>query len=383
MSLFLRALNGEDTATAPVWVMRQAGRHLPEYRALKEKYSFWQLARTPELAAEVTMQPVRRYGMDAAILFSDIMTPLPAMGLAIDFNPGPVFEKPIRDPRQVETLRVPHQSEIAPFVADALRMIRRESPVPVIGFAGAPLTLATYIVQGGGSKDYAEFRAFLRQEPIAAHALLDRLTEVTIRYLSLQIEAGAQAVQLFDSWAGLHDARAYAEFGRPYAKRVLEAVAVQRVARIYLAIDAAHLYPEIALLPAEAVSVDWRLPLGEVREKLPGKALQGNLDPSVLLAPPKVLVAETERVLRQGLGAPHLFNLGHGILPQTDPGAVALLLDTVKTFDRHAEPEPTADGGLRPAGSSVFLDGLEVEPQRRSNHLGPGRNSSDSEDGSE
>ncbi|MEX2542180.1 MAG: uroporphyrinogen decarboxylase [Trueperaceae bacterium] len=366
MSLFLRALSGEDTATAPIWVMRQAGRHLPEYRALKEKHTFWELARTPELAAEVTLQPVRRYAMDAAILFSDIMTPLPAMGMAIDFQPGPVFEEPIRDPRQVERLRIPHQDEIAPFVADALRLIRRASKVPVIGFAGAPLTLATYAIQGGGSKDYAEFRAFLRQEPVAAHALLDRLTEVTIRYLSLQIAAGAQAVQLFDSWAGLHDARSYAEFGLPYARRVLEALAEYRIARIYLAVDAAHLYEEIARLPAEGVSVDWRLPLSTVRERLPGKALQGNLDPALLLAPPKVLVAEAERVLRAGLGGPHVFNLGHGILPQTDPGAVGLLIDTVKAFDRSAEQAAVHDApvhrGLRPIGSSVFLDGLEVEP---------------------
>jgi uroporphyrinogen decarboxylase len=362
VSLFLRAAIGEDTPTAPIWVMRQAGRHLPEYRALKEKHSFWDLARTPELAAEVTLQPVRRYGMDAAILFSDIMTPLPAMGMAIDFQPGPVFEEPIRTAHQINSLRIPHPEEIAPFVADALRLIRRESPVPVIGFAGAPLTLATYAVQGGGSKDYAEFRAFLRQEPVVAHALLDRLTEVTIRYLTLQIEAGAQAVQLFDSWAGLHDAGSFAEFGRPYARRVLEALEPLKVARIYLAVDAAHLYEEIALLPAEAVSVDWRLPLSAVRERLPGKTVQGNLDPSLLLAPPKVLVAEAERVLREGLGGAHIFNLGHGILPQTDPDAVQLLIDTVKTFDRHAQDGRRQEDGLRAAGKSVFLDGLEVEP---------------------
>lgn len=366
MSLFLRAASGEDTPTAPIWIMRQAGRHLPEYRALKEKHSFWQLARTPELAAEVTLQPVRRYGVDAAILFSDIMTPLPPMGLAIDFQPGPVFEKPVRDPRQVESLRIPVQEEIAPFVSEALRIIRKESPVPVIGFAGAPLTLATYIVQGGGSKDYAEFRAFLRQEPLAAHSLLDKLTEVTIRYLTLQVEAGAHAVQLFDSWAGLHDARSYAEFARPYNIRVLDALAALRVARIYLAVDAAHLYGEISRLPAEVVSVDWRTPLSKVREQLPGKGLQGNLDPALLLAPPKVLVAEAQRVLHEGLGGAHLFNLGHGILPQTDPGAVALLIDTVKTFDRSAVRQDRDAHVLRPAGSSVFLDGIEVEP------FGPG-----------
>jgi uroporphyrinogen decarboxylase len=373
VSLFLRALAGENTRSAPIWVMRQAGRHLPEYRALKEKHTFWELARTPELAAEVTLQPVRRYGLDAAILFSDIMTPLPAMGLRIDFQPGPVFEEPVRDPRQVESLRVPPQEEIAPFVTDAVRLIRRESPVPVIGFAGAPLTLATYVIQGGGSKDYADFRGFLRQEPLAAHALLDKLTEVTIRYLGLQVDAGAQAVQLFDSWAGLHDARTYAEFGRPYAKRVLESLGQQRVGRIYLAVDASHLYEEIAKLPAEAVSVDWRLPLSLVRERLPGKTLQGNLDPATLLAPPKIIVSEAERVLHEGLGGAHVFNLGHGILPQTNPDAVALLIDAVKSFDRHVDRD-RKEPGLRPVGSSVFLDGLEVEPAGPANEReGSGR----------
>lgn len=339
-SLFLRAASGEDTPTAPVWIMRQAGRHLPEYRELKERYTFWQLARTAELAARVTLQPVLRYGVDAAVLFSDIMSPLPALGLRIDFQPGPVFEQPVRTRAAVEALQVPHQDEIAPFVAEALRLLSRESPVPVIGFAGSPLTLATYIVEGGGSKDYAEFRSFLRREPVTAHALLDRLTVLTVRYLSMQIEAGAQAVQLFDSWAGLHDARWYREYGLPYNRRVLDALSKYRVPRIYLALDAAHLLAEIAELPAEVVSVDWRLPLSQVRERLPDRVLQGNLDPAHLLAPPESLVAEAERVLLEGKGGAHIFNLGHGIMPKTDPEAVALLIATVKAFDRHADSDP-------------------------------------------
>lgn len=332
--LYLRAARGEDTERAPIWIMRQAGRHLPEYRALKEKYSFWELARTPELAAEVTLQPIRRYAMDAAILFSDIMTPLPPMGVAIDFRPGPVFESPVRSGEAVNALVVPHQEDIAPYVAEAIALIRRESPVPLIGFGGAPLTLATYMVQGGGSKDYAEFRQFLRAEPTAAHALLDKLAEVSIRYLRMQVEAGANAVQLFDSWAGLHDARTYADFGRPYAHRVLAALAPLRVPRTYIAVGAAHLYREIAALPADVVSVDWREPLDAVRPKLAGKALQGNLDPALLLAPPETLVREVERVLREGRGGAHIFNLGHGIMPQTDPGSVQLMVDTVRAFDR-------------------------------------------------
>lgn len=335
--LFLRALRGESTDHAPVWLMRQAGRHLPEYRALKERHSFWELARTPELAAEVTLQPVRRYGMDAAILFQDIMTPLPAMGVEIAFTPGPHFERPVRTDAEVDALVVPPEEDIAPFVPEAIRLLRRELEVPLIGFGGAPLTLATYMVEGGGSKEYATFRGFLRAQPRTAHRLLEKLTEVSIRYLRQQVAAGAQAVQLFDSWAGLHDARAYAEFGRPYAARVLEALADLGVPRLYIAVGASHLLGEMAKLPLEGLSLDWRTPLREARATQPaGRALQGNLDPALLLAPPEVLVAEVERVLRDGLGGPHVFNLGHGVLPGVAPEQVERLVATVRAFDRHA-----------------------------------------------
>lgn len=348
-ALFLRAARGEDTPRAPIWIMRQAGRYLPEYRAIKERYSFWEMVRTPDLAVEVTLQPVRRFGLDAAILFSDIMTPLPPMGVEIAFQPGPVFASPVRSPDAVEALRVPEQDELAPFVAGALRELRRTSPVPVIGFAGAPLTLAAYLIQGGGSKDFAEFRGFLRAEPEAAHALLDKLTEVTLRYLRMQVAAGAQALQLFDSWAGLFDERSYRAFGQPYAQRVLQGLADTGVPRIYLAVDAGHLYPALTELDADVISVDWRLPLSQVRRALPGKALQGNLDPAALLGPAEALVTGAERVLHEGLGGAHVFNLGHGILRQTDPDAVARLVDTVHAFDRRAaawrDAAPT--GGAR------------------------------------
>ena len=332
--LLLRALRGEDTDRAPLWIMRQAGRYLPEYRALKERHSFWEMVRTPELAVEVTLQPVRRFELDAAILFSDIMTPLPPMGVSIDFAPGPVFASPVRSRAAVDALTVPEQGELAPFVGEALTLLRGASPVPVIGFAGAPLTLAAYAVQGGGSKDFAEFRGFLRAEPDAAHALLEKLAEVTLRYLRMQLAAGAQAVQLFDSWAGLLDERSYREFALPYAQRVLEGLADAGAPRIYLAVDAGHLYYAIADLEVEAVSIDWRRPLSWVRRALPGKTLQGNLDPSALLAPPEALVSEAERVLHEGLGGAHVFNLGHGILRQTDPDAVARLVEVVHGFDR-------------------------------------------------
>jgi len=335
-ALFLRALRGEDTARAPVWFMRQAGRSLPEYRELKKTYTFWDLARTPELACEVTMQPIRRYATDAAILFQDIMTPLPPMGVEIDFRPGPVIEAPIRTRAAVDALRVPEAEEIAPFVSDAIRHIRAECPVPLIGFGGAPLTLATYLVQGQGSKEYEELRRFLRVDPSSAHALLEKLTEVSIRYLRQQVKAGAQAIQLFDSWAGLHDPIMYAEFAAPYNARVMEGLADLGVPRIFLAVGALHLFDVVATIPCEAVSIDWRQPISVARERLPGKVIQGNLDPSVLLASPDRVRAEVERVLRSGLGGPHVFNLGHGMFKQADPENVLVAIDTVKAFDRHA-----------------------------------------------
>ncbi|MCB9531797.1 MAG: uroporphyrinogen decarboxylase, partial [Myxococcales bacterium] len=320
--LFLRALAGEDTDIAPVWFMRQAGRFLPEYRALKEKHSFWELARTPELACEVTLQPVRRLGVDAAILFQDIMTPLPPMGVDIDFTPGPVIAAPIRTLAQVAALRVPDPGEIAPFVPAAIRLIREACPVPLIGFGGAPLTLATYLIEGKGSKDYATLRTFLRTEPSAAHALLEKLTELSITYLREQVEAGAQAIQLFDSWIGLHDEDVWLEFGHPYNQRVLTALGALGVPRIFLAVAAAHLYPALHRVDCEAFSVDWRTPLDRVRPLVGGRTLQGNLDPAILCAPFDVVRPHVDRVLASGRGGGHVFNLGHGMLPTADTDVV-------------------------------------------------------------
>lgn len=348
--LFLRAVRGEDTARAPIWLMRQAGRHLPEYRALKEKYAFWELARTPELATEVTLQPVRRYGMDAAILFQDIMTPLPAMGVDVAFTPGPSIQRPIRSDDDLATLRVPEQDEIAPFVPEAIRLLRGELEVPLIGFAGAPLTLATYLIEGGGSKEYPTFRGLLRSRPDLAHALLDRLTETSILYARSQIEAGAQAFQLFDSWAGLHSEATYRTFGQPYARRVLAALEDLGVPRLYIAVAAGHLLDAFAELPVEALSLDWRISLDAARrqvgERVP--ALQGNLDPAELLGTEASVRSEALRVLREGRGGAHVFNLGHGMLPQIDPSRVQALVDVVKGYDRHAADRQagTAEGAV-------------------------------------
>jgi uroporphyrinogen decarboxylase len=297
------------------------------------------MVRTPELATEVTLQPLRRFSFDAAILFSDIMTPLPSMGVEIAFNPGPQIATPIRQENQIIALRVAEPEEMASFVTETILLLRKELDtlkIPLIGFAGAPITLAAYLVQGSGSKDFEVFRAFLRSEPQLAHQLLSKLTELSIGYLKVQIKAGVQAIQLFDSWAGLLDAHTYRQFALPYNQAIFQALADLGIPRIYLAVGASHLYTVIAELPCEVVSVDWRLGLEQVRSILP-QTLQGNLDPAVLLSNTEMITKESQRVLRSGLRGAHIFNLGHGILRQTPLDHVLHLMDVVHQFDRHQE----------------------------------------------
>ncbi|HEV2643849.1 MAG TPA: uroporphyrinogen decarboxylase, partial [Candidatus Elarobacter sp.] len=327
-------LRGASAQRAPIWIMRQAGRYLPEYRAIKARSSFLEMTRDPAIAAEITLQPLERFALDAAIIFSDIMTPLEALGIEIEFTPGPSIAKPLRTRAAIDELQI--RDEIAPFVGEALRIVRGALPadVALIGFGGAPLTLAAYLVEGGGSKEYERFRQFLRADPAAMHALLEKLTELTIRYLRMQIAAGASVVQLFDSWAGLHDVRVYCEFGVPYTKRIMEALADTGAARIYFALGASHLIEAVAEIPAEAVGVDWRTDLTEVRKRLPGRALQGNLDPAVLFAGRATIAEQAHYVLEQGLGGAHVFNLGHGIWPNTPVDAVAHLVETVRAYER-------------------------------------------------
>jgi uroporphyrinogen decarboxylase len=331
---FLEAVRGVSEERAPIWLMRQAGRYLPEYRAIKARSSFLEMTRTPEIAAEITLQPLRRFPFDAAIIFSDIMTPLEALGIDIAFNPGPSIAAPLRSRAQIDALV--QQDEIAPFVGAALRIVRGElaPEIGLIGFGGTPLTLAAYLVEGGGSKEYAHFRQFLRREPAALHALLEKLTELTIRYLRMQVAAGADAIQLFDSWAGLHDEPTYREFGLPYYKHIMAALAETGTARMFFALGASHLMDAIAEIPAEVVSVDWRTDLTLARRALPGRTLQGNLDPAFLYAERHVLAAEARRILTSGLGGAHIFNLGHGIWPDTPIDAVAQLVETVHAFER-------------------------------------------------
>ncbi|HKQ61621.1 MAG TPA: uroporphyrinogen decarboxylase [Candidatus Polarisedimenticolaceae bacterium] len=319
--LFLRACRRESVERTPIWIMRQAGRYLAEYRAVRERVDFLTLCKTPQLAAQVTLQPVERLGVDAAILFSDILIPAGPMGFRIDFRPGPVLDAPVRSRADIDRIRVFDPEQELPYVYESIRLVRREleGRVPLIGFGAAPFTLAVYLVEGGGSKSFDRIRRLLYGDPASAHRLLERVTEVTALYLSAQVWAGAQAVQLFDTWAGLLAGAEYREFALRYARQVLERLQPTGVPRIYFALDAAHLLDDIAECGAEVVGVDWRVGLSEASRRLGNRfVLQGNLDPCVLLASPATIEVRAGRILEEARGLPgHVFNLGHGILPET------------------------------------------------------------------
>ncbi len=330
---FLAACCSQPAPHTPIWILRQAGRYLPEYRALRERHDFLTVMRTPELAAEVTLQPIRRFPLDAAILFADIMTPLDGLGLGLSFAPGPIIERPLRSAGAIEALRLPAPEELAPFVPATIRILRSELPpqVPLITFAGAPFTLFCYLVEGRGSKSFATARAFLYAEPEASIRLLDWLAELTITYLKSQAEAGAQALMLFDSWVGLLGPHEFQRFARKPVERILEALAPLHLPRIYFPFQGASLLESVATLPVEVVGLDWRTPLTTARHVLgPGITLQGNLDPAALFAPPAELALLADRVLAEAGPTPgHIFNLGHGIEPSTDPDQVARLVEHV------------------------------------------------------
>jgi len=313
--------------------MRQAGRYLPEYRQLRSKVDFEALTRTPELAAEVTLQPLRRFELDAAILFSDIMTPLQGMGVALEFEPGPVVREPIRTDAQIEALPELVAERDVPFVLETIRLIRANLPrgAPLIGFAGGPFTLLCYLVCGRPSKEFAAARSFLYAQPRSAERLLDRLADAMTVYLGAQAAAGAQALMLFESWAGLLAPPEFQRFALRAVRRTLAALRSAGVPLIYYVNQGSALMESVAELDVDVIGVDWRSPLGAVRRVLgPGKAVQGNLDPAALFAPPEELRRQAAAVLAEAGPAPgHIFNLGHGIWPETDPEAVARLVDYV------------------------------------------------------
>ncbi|MBW3664073.1 MAG: uroporphyrinogen decarboxylase [Actinobacteria bacterium] len=332
-SPFLRACRGEPHDTVPVWFMRQAGRALPEYRAIRAEHSMHDVVSTPELAVEVTLQPVRRYGVDAAILFSDIVTPLVGIGLPIEIRAGvgPVVEQPFRRAEDLDRLRPLEADEDLPYVVATVRDLVRELSVPLIGFAGAPFTLASYLIEGGPSKSYARTKAMMFTEPQLFRSLLERLGDVAVATLRAQVEEGAQAVQLFDSWAGALAPADYREHVLPVSQRIFSELAPLGVPRIHFGVTTGELLPMMAEAGADVVGVDWRTPLDAARDRVGDVvALQGNLDPTSLLAPWEVVAERVRDVLhRSGDHPAYVFNLGHGVLPASDPAILQQVVTLV------------------------------------------------------
>jgi uroporphyrinogen decarboxylase len=329
---FLAVCRGEVADVTPVWFMRQAGRSLPEYRALRSTRDILALCRTPELAAEVTLQPVRRLGVDAAILFSDIVVPLEAMGVALKIEPGvgPVIESPLTDAAGIESLKPLSPEDGVPFVLETIGILRKELDVPLIGFAGAPFTLASYLIEGGASKNHARTKALMYGAPVTWHRLMDVLAEAMLDYLRAQVAAGAQAIQLFDSWAGHLGPLEYREFVLPAVIRILRGLEPLGVPRVVFGVTTGELLGLLAQSGADVVGVDWRTPLDVARVRTGGGVvLQGNLDPAACLAPWEVVSARAADVLTRGGGRGHIFNLGHGVLPDTDPATLEQLVDFV------------------------------------------------------
>ena len=332
--ILVRALRCESVERTPVWYMRQAGRCLAEYRALRERYGILEMARTPELCARVTEMPVSRLGVDAAVLYADIMLPLDGMGVPFRIEPelGPIVEVPVRDAEAVKQLRVVSAEEATPYLFETIRTLRRRLPpeIALIGFSGAPFTLASYLIEGRPSRDYARTKAMLIAEPELWSRLMNTLVEVLGRYLRAQIDAGVDAVQVFDSWVGALGTEDYASAVLPHTRRLFAEVGA-RVPRIHFATGNPALLPLLASVECEAVSVDWRIPLDEAWRVVGDRAIQGNLEPAVCLAPWDVVAARANDVLRRANGRPgHVFNLGHGVLPGTDADTLARLAEHVR-----------------------------------------------------
>ena len=332
---FLAACRREPVDATPVWFMRQAGRCIADYRELRKKHDILTLAKTPELSTQVTMMPVDRFGVDGAVMFADIMLPLEAMGSPFSIEPevGPIVHNPIRTRSDVDKLRVVEGEEATPYVMETIRLLRKELPgkAALLGFSGAPFTLACYMIEGRPSRDYAKAKGMLFSDPDSWHALMEKVTEQVIRYLQAQVRAGIQVLQLFDSWMGILSPQDYERYSWPYSKRVFDALADTGVPRIHFGTANASLLERVAAAGPDIVSVDWRVSLDQAWLRIGhDKGIQGNLDPVMMLAPWERIEEGVRDVLRRAGGRPgHVFNLGHGVLPETNPDNLARVVETV------------------------------------------------------
>lgn len=338
--LLVRACRRQPVERTPVWFMRQAGRSLPEYRAARGRGSILEAIADPALAAELTLQPVRRYGVDAAILFSDIVVPLHAVGFGIDVVPGrgPIVAEPFTSAADLRRLGEFSPAEHAPYVAEAARLVVAElaGAVPLIGFAGAPFTVASYLIEGGPSRTFAKVKSLMHTDAALWDALAGRLADMAAASIAAQVEAGASVVQLFDSWAGSLSPAEYARFALPATRDVISRVGALGVPVILFGVGTGELLGLMATSGAQVVGIDWRVPLDEARRRAgPDVAVQGNLDPAICLAPREAVAASAREVLSRAGGAPgHIFNLGHGVLPETDPAVLCALVELVHQESR-------------------------------------------------
>ncbi|WP_232353801.1 uroporphyrinogen decarboxylase [[Bacillus] enclensis] len=333
---FLRAARGEKTDYTPVWFMRQAGRSQPEYRKIKEKYSLFEITHQPELCAYVTRLPVEQYDVDAAILYKDIMSPLPSIGVDVEIKSGigPVIDNPIRSAADVEKLGEIDPESDVPYVLDTIKLLTQEQlTVPLIGFAGAPFTMASYMIEGGPSKNYNKTKSFMYSEPKAWFALMDKLADMTITYGKAQIKAGASAFQIFDSWVGALNVQDYRTFIKPVMEKIFTELKEENVHLIMFGVGASHLAKEWHELPLDVVGLDWRLQINEARAMGISKTVMGNLDPAILLAPWEVIEERAKAILDQGMELPgYIFNLGHGVFPSVNPDTLKRLTAFVHEY---------------------------------------------------
>jgi uroporphyrinogen decarboxylase len=334
---FLRACRREAVDVTPVWFMRQAGRYMAEYRAIREKYSLLEICYQPKLAAEVTLQPVRALGVDAAILFADILLPVIPLGLGLEFakGEGPVIGKPVRTLEDVRAMRAVHAEEDLGYVMEAIRILRGElNSIPLVGFCGAPFTVASYIIEGGSSREFLKTKTMMYSAPDVWHALMEKLSNVLAEYLVAQIRAGAQAVQVFDSWVGSLSPQDYESFVLPYSQRVLQAARAENVPVIHFGTNTTTLLPLMKRAGGDVIGLDWRIPLDDGRALLgEDVAVQGNLDPALLFAPVPEIKKRVHDILRRAGGRPgHIFNLGHGILQHTPVENVRAVVDMVHEY---------------------------------------------------